>query len=310
MIKYLTHNQIDKRKWDDCIALSFNGNVYAWSWYLDIVHPHWEALVEDDYKRVMPLTGGRKFGVNYLYQPFFVQQLGVFSQKQLSADVVNNFMASIPSKYRFAEIRLNIHNKLDSDDVVIEYHRNVEMDLISDYDTLYKNYNTNTKRNLSKAIGSEITIVKQANPEMIINLFRNNRGKDIKHWGRKEYDRLLQLIYAAVYHDCCLLYGAVEEQSGDLVAGAVFMMSHDRIVFLFSGADESNTHNHALSLILDQLIHDFSGTQNTLDFEGSDNDGLARFYKGFGGKELTYPGVNFNRLPGVAKWMLRKLKGK
>ena len=56
MIKHLTHNMIDKRRWDDCIAKSFNGSVYAWSWYLDIVHPNWEALIENDYERVMPLT--------------------------------------------------------------------------------------------------------------------------------------------------------------------------------------------------------------------------------------------------------------
>lgn len=310
MIKYLTHNQIDKEKWDNCISLSFNGNVYAWSWYLDIVHPNWEALVEDNYKRVMPLTGGRKFGINYLYQPFFVQQLGVFSQKQLSSDVVSNFISSIPSKYRFAEIRLNIHNKFDSDTLIVDCHRNVELDLISDYDSLYKNYNNNTKRNLAKAHANDIVVVKQINPEMIINLFRNNKGKDVIHWGKKEYDRLLQLIYTAIYHDSCLLYGAVRENSDSLVAGAVFMFSHDRIVFLFSGADESNTENHALTLVLDYVIHDFSGTQNTLDFEGSDSDSLARFYKGFGGKELYYNGVNFNKLNGLAKWALRKWKGK
>ena len=50
---------IDKKHWDDCISKSFNGNVYAWSWYLDIVHPKWEALVENDYERVMALPSLR-----------------------------------------------------------------------------------------------------------------------------------------------------------------------------------------------------------------------------------------------------------
>lgn len=81
MITYLTHNQIDKQRWDDCIKQSPNGNVYALSWYLDIVHPRWEALVEDDYVSVMPLTGNRKCGISYPFQPFFVQQLGVFSKE-------------------------------------------------------------------------------------------------------------------------------------------------------------------------------------------------------------------------------------
>ncbi len=59
MINYLKHDQIDQQRWDDCIAHAPNGLVYAWSWYLDIVHPGWEALVEivdDKYLSVMPLT--------------------------------------------------------------------------------------------------------------------------------------------------------------------------------------------------------------------------------------------------------------
>ena len=58
MICYLTHNQIDKQRWDECIAQSPDGLIYCWSWYLDVVHPGWEALVEDDYENVMPLAGG------------------------------------------------------------------------------------------------------------------------------------------------------------------------------------------------------------------------------------------------------------
>ena len=51
MIQYLLNHQIDKTKWDATIAEC--GNIYAFSWYLDIVHPQWEALVEDDYQSVM-----------------------------------------------------------------------------------------------------------------------------------------------------------------------------------------------------------------------------------------------------------------
>ena len=60
MIKYRTYDKIDKRRWDECIAKSFNGSVYAWSWYLDVVHPKWDALVENDYERVMPICGSKK----------------------------------------------------------------------------------------------------------------------------------------------------------------------------------------------------------------------------------------------------------
>ncbi len=79
MIRHLPHSSIDKQKWDACISDSRNRIPYALSWWLDAVCPGWDALVQDDYLAVMPLTHGHKFGIDYLYQPYFTQQLGIFS---------------------------------------------------------------------------------------------------------------------------------------------------------------------------------------------------------------------------------------
>lgn len=308
MIRHLTHNDIDKKRWDECIAKSFNGNVYAWSWYLDIVHPKWEALVENDYERVMPLTGKRKLGVSYLFQPFFVQQLGVFSQSHLSQDDVERFIDAIPKRYELVEIRLNSYNKVNYDLDCFRRHRNVELDLISDYQSIYNNYSKNTKRNLAKAESHGLSLIGNVDPEIVIKLFRENRGKEIHHWKDKEYARLLDLIYAAIHKKHCFVCG-VKDIDNQTVAAAVFMYSHDKITFLFSGCDDSNKEKHGLTLLLDSVIKHFSETQNTFDFEGSDNEGLARFYKGFGGKEIYYPKIKYDNLSIFYKFA-RRIMGK
>ena len=307
MIRLLKHNEINKRRWDDCINKSFNGNVYALSWYLDIVHPNWNALIENDYERVMPLTNSKKFGLSYMFQPFFVQQLGVFSTSQLSQDDVDNFINAIPQQYLLTQYRLNSYNKVDYNSDIIVKHRNVELDLIYDYQYLYNNYNNNTKRNLVKAEAAGLSINNNINPEIIINLFRNNRGKDVKHWKDKEYNRLLELINTAISQECCFTIG-INDLDNNTIAGAVFMHSHDRIIFLFSGSDEAHKDKHALTMLLDNVIREFSETQYTLDFEGSDNDGLARFYKGFGGAEVFYPEVKYNNLKGILKFIYKLMR--
>ena len=96
------------------------------------------------------------------------------------------------------------------------------------------------------------------------------------------------MIDAATSNEHCFTIG-INDLDNNTIAGAVFMHSHDRIIFLFSGSDEVHKDKHALTLLLDNVIREFSETQCTLDFEGSDNDGLARFYKGFGGTEVFYP---------------------
>ena len=315
MIRYLPHNQIDTQRWDDCIAQSPDGMVYAWSWYLDVVHPGWEALVEDDYEAVMPLTGGKKFGVNYLFQPFFTQKFGVFGKKEVSEAKIEEFLEAIPEKFKFAEINcanlcadLSVtKDSMGSKVGAISNHRNIELSLSPDYSVLASNYHSNTKRNLAKALKENLQIVESAEPSVIIDLFRKNRGMGIKHWGDKEYDRLLNLVEAAKNHSKCLVLG-VQNTDNQIVAGAFFMISHKKIVFLFSGSDESNKDNHGLTFLLDFVIKKYSKTDNILDFEGSDNDGLARFYKGFGGEENFYSGINFNKLNKISNFALKILK--
>jgi len=48
LIKHLKNSEIDIALWDECISKSFNGLVYAYSFYLDVVCPNWEALVFED----------------------------------------------------------------------------------------------------------------------------------------------------------------------------------------------------------------------------------------------------------------------
>lgn len=305
MIRYLTHNQIDTRRWDECIKQSPDALVYSWSWYLDVVHPDWEALVEEDYETVMPLAGGKKFGINYLFQPFFTQKFGVFGKNEVSEDKIEEFLGAIPEKFKFADFRLKGVKGING--VKGLNHRNIELDLRPEYSVLAENYHSNTKRNLAKAKKENLEITENVEPSVIIDLFRKNRGVQITKWGDAEYERLLKLVKVAKQHEKCLVLG-VKNADNQIVAGAFFMTSHNKIVFLFSGADESNKDSHALTFLIDNVIERFGGSDKILDFEGSDNDGLARFYIGFGGKETTYQSIRFNKAKGFTKLALKIFK--
>ena len=306
MIQYLVNNQIDKTKWDATIAEC--GNIYAYSWYLDIVHPNWEALVEDDYQAVMPLTGGKKFGVNYLYQPYFVQQLGVFSKSQMSAETTDAFLKAIPAKYRFAEIRLNESNTFGEGVQGVEYHRNVLLDLNQDYETIHSNYHTNTKRNLAKAESNNLQLVTSVIPYHVVALFRDNRGALLDKWGNAEYGVLTRLAQVAQQRDAAFMLGVNEKGIGQLICAGIFMKTNNRITFLFSGLTVEGKQRQAMTYLLDQVIQKYSSQPITFDFEGSDDENLARFYLGFGGEEKKYPSYCFNRLSPVGKVLLKVWK--
>lgn len=296
MINYLTNEQIDKSRWDDCVAHAVNGNVYAFSWYLDIVHLGWEALVEmidGNYVTIMPITIKKKYLINYLCQPFFVQQLGVFSRQPITEETTVAFLKSIPRKYRLVEIRLNENNPLPKDAKGVEWHRNHLLDLNKEYSLLSNDYHENTKRNLKKSLNYGLTLVCDADIQEIISLFRENRGASIAHWGDAEYARLSHLTESAKASGNAFVYGVKSLNDNEIICGALFMKSHNRITFLFSGNNALGKESQAMTFLIDHVVREYAGQPLVLDFEGSDDENLARFYHGFGAEPIMYPGFTY-----------------
>jgi len=296
MIRHLKNDEIEREKWDECIAAAFNGNVYGFSWYLDIVSPGWEALVEDDYLRVFPLPLKRKLGVAYSLQPYFTQQLGVFSQSTLRADDVALFLQAIPPGFRYIDLNMNVFNRVEADSRKVVKMSNYELDLIPDYDRLREGYSQNIRRNLKKSADSNLSLVKNVRPEDVVNLFRENRGKQFGHMGNEQYAVLLRLIYTGLHKGMTQVWGAYDAHN-ELCAGIVWFFSHREAIFLFSGLSEAGRNKGAMPFLVDNFIRQYAGQQLTLDFEGSNDEGLARFYAGFGSGNVTYSRVVINRLP-------------
>jgi hypothetical protein len=304
MIKYLKYEHIDKEKWDACIRQSFNGVIYAYSWFLDVVCEEWEALVEGDYERVFPINFRRKAGINIIFQPFFTQQLGLFSKTELSPGIINDFLAAIPARYRVIDLNLNTHNKPDLAGFEYIPQVNHELDLIGDYEEIRKKYSKNTRRNLKKAENDSLSVVKGIKPDEVIGLFRANRGKDIKVLKEGNYLKLKRLIYTCIYKGIGSVYGAYTE-SNTLCAGAVFLESHKKAVFIFSGLSEEGRDRRAMFLLIDHFIREHANKHLTLDFDGSNDEALARFYRGFGSTRIDFMRISRNSLPPGLKFLFR-----
>ena len=302
MIKYLKHSEIDKAKWDACIAQSFNKNIYANSLYLDVVCPPWEALIDGDYQAVMPLTCNKKYGINYLYQPYFTQQLGVFGTKKLSNEMMNEFLNKIPSQYRFIEINLNINNPIQNKDYEIKNLPTHLLNLNQSYDSLYSNYSDNLKRNISKANKANLLLIKDVNIDDLIRLFRTNKGKDVSNWKDKQYSTFKNLT-KVIQANATLNNWGIQNEKGELVAAAIFPEFNNQAVFLFSGLSEEGKASGAMPCLINSFIKEHAGQNLVLDFEGSKDANLARFYKSFDSIEYLYPQIRKNTLPTPIKWI-------
>ncbi|TSA27769.1 MAG: GNAT family N-acetyltransferase [Bacteroidetes bacterium] len=296
MIKYVTHSQIDKARWDHCIRQSVNSLVYGFSWYLDRVSPGWDGLVENDYRSVFPLTCRRKYGIHYLSQPFFTQQLGLFSTGLLSPDLVARFLEAIPKKFKLAEIHLNSMNKVTPGQFNVMSRLNHELELMYTYEDVSKNYSQNTRRNIRKALDAGVDVRKRISADELITLFRSNFGRRERNMRYRDYITIERLIRYSLTQASGILLGAGNRKD-HLDAGAFFLQDRNRFILLLGASDFATRDNGAMFLLIDTFIREHAGQPGLLDFEGGNDPDLGRFYKGFGARETTYPFVRISRIP-------------
>lgn len=308
MIKYLKHDEIDIALWNKCIVKSMSSYIYAYAWYLNIVAGEWDALIEDDYVSVFPLPYRIKHGIKYIYQPPFTQQLGLFSTKLQGVTKLYDFISAIPKEFKVVEINLNKYYQLmERKTYKLNDNINIELDLASNYDKIKSKYSKNLKRNIKKAQKNNLTISEQIKPEQIIQLFKDNKAKEIDDFSEEDYIRLGRLMYFLINKDAAKIYG-VYSQENNLIAATFFLYDKNRYIFLFSGLNEEGKLKGAMPYIINNFIKEHSNTNKVFDFEGSNNPTIARFFKSFGGKEFHYPGLRYYRFSFPLNYLFRFYK--
>ncbi len=303
-ISFIHRDEINEAKWDDCIYQSFNSLVYAYTWYLDEVADEWSALVLGDYKAVMPLPHRKKWGFTYLYQPFFCQQLGIFSNGEISKELVTKFFAQIPPHFSYVDIQVNIFTQIVSPQIKVRQKTNHHLPLISTYEKIVSGYNDNTRRNLKKADNAKIQVLENAEPSSIIKLYREYYGHKTPEVKEEDYTRLNRLVNKCLKMGVLRAWSAFDERNS-LCAGALFINDHKNVYYLLGGTNDIGKETGAMQAIFDGFIKAHAGQNLVLDFEGSEIEGIARFYKGLGAKPVYYYSVQQNRLPYIIRWLKR-----
>ena len=303
MVHYLRHKEIDKAKWDNCISGSASELIYAYSWYLDIVSPGWDALVEDDYVTVMPLTWRKKFGFFYLYQPYFTQQLGVFSINQINKDSVKTFLNEIPGKFKFIQISLNKSNTPDNSLFDINLNSNFELVLTPSYDEIYNSYSRNCKRNIKKAVNEGLTVNSNVSIPQFTGFLRENLEEKLTELSRDNYLTLENILKTTIKNKTGKIYGVFTKEN-DLCAIGSFLLSSKRCIFSVCASSEYGKSFQAMSLLVNHEINNNAGKNMIFDFSGSNIKGIAYFNSTFGAKQVEYPNIYRNNLP----WFIKFLK--
>jgi hypothetical protein len=216
---------------------------------------------------------------------------------------VDDFLKAIPEKYKFIEINLNSFNQISENSFQTKFNSTYQLDLVQSYENIQKNYSTNTKRNLQKALKCNLRIINSVPVLEVITLFRENLKEKLKKLKEKHYAILNRTINISIQHGFGQLYG-VYNLENNLIAAAFFISSHNKTIFLLSVSNDEGKEKGAMFLLIDKFIENNNEKTLTLDFEGSNIPGLARFYAGFGAEDCKYLSIKQNRLP----WYIKLFK--
>lgn len=308
-ILHLRHNQIDRIKWDSTIAQSLCDLPYAYSWYLDVVCPMWEALATEDYAYVMPLPLKQKRGIRYLIHPIWVQQLGVFSAQEVTTEIFSAFRRSIP--YLMYDFNVNYLNyavaadkvKCEKTNLIIPYSKNIG--------PIRKQYTTNTRRNITKAnkcgleireasIDEFVALWQTENQSMRSDLHTTIRPLVEAAFKTRDAINCVSKVDIAEGNFTPHLFGVYRE--GRLVASLFGIQTRERFIYLIPVSNREGKECCAMFALVDHILETICCPQGLVfDCEGSMLEGVARFYRGFGAVEQPYASISRCR----PEWLVR-----
>lgn len=298
MIKYIKRKDLDTNKYDVCIENSMQSRIYAFSWYLDIVADNWDVLVLNDYEAVMPVPLRKKYGIKYVYPPFWLLELGVFSLKDTIDDTL--FFKVLLDTFKSVELRLNTHNDFKNPSSFLLAKQMQVSSIKEDYETVFNTYRKDRKKDLRKAEKAGLIEKWNDDPQKLIQLFIDNVGKRTPYIVGKDYLVLEELIRTCIKKGLGEM-GSIYNNENKLVASGFFLKHKKSVTILVSSTDFNNRKNGENTFLIDRAIYKYQKNYEVFNFGGSSMKQIASYFLSFGAKTITYQQIKHNNLPFLVK---------
>jgi hypothetical protein len=301
MIVYHKNNEIDREQWDNCIKNSAGAKPYAFSWYLDIMSPGWQALVDDDYDSVFPVPFFSMLGVQYVMTPSYLQQLGAFSPDKPASEAVVEFLEYMPDIYRY--IDLCIGQKIHVDGYKVTEKSNHELDLSKSYEKIHDGFSHLCKKSIESSSRKKPELVSDITPDEIIGYAIRDNLRSISRVKMRDLQRLKILMNFCLKNKKGRIVG-VRAGRKRLIFGIFIIETNGNKTIGYILNTPESTSKKLGYYVINELIKDFSSTKHRLDFAGSSIPSVEPLTESFGCLHVPYYRIYRNRL----FWPVRLMK--
>jgi hypothetical protein len=293
MIGYLKNNEIDREQWDDCIKKTHRPKPYAYSWFLDIMAPGWEALIDDDYNSVFPIPAFRKFGVQYVSTPAFLQQLGAFSPDKPASAAIVEFLEFFPEFFKL--IDLCIGQEAEYKGFKVTERDNFELDLTKPYENLRDKFSADCIRNIESGHKRRPEMVTDIRTEELLDLYLDNKDNSQPKVKSFAIQRIKNLINFCIKNKKGKIYGVRSAHKRPIIAIFIIETHGNKTMLLTAGTPEASS-KHLGYFVVNEIIKTYAATRTTLDFAGVSVPFIDSFMDAFGCDDVPYYRIYRNRL--------------
>ncbi|MFP3590624.1 hypothetical protein [Chryseobacterium sp. SIMBA_038] len=283
MIRRLKYNEIDFKKYTECLENSEQRKYSATKDFLDVTSgKNWEILVYGDYEAIMPIAFERKFGcIKLVINPKLCQQLGIFSKTDVT-EINDAFLSFFEAKYNIWYYAFNDVNKFSKN---LKERKNFLI-YPADYNEVRQKYSPKRKRKLR--LDAEIlqnSEVREVTMNEAIDFISQNTIGAKDEEDKKEFlqtfsdfEKAQHLkLTAFFYHKTIINIIAVySDEKALALLGTFNAKEHIKL----SGS----------SVIIDHIISE-NIHNKIFDFEGSDVPAIEEFFRGFRPELQMYPTI-------------------
>ncbi len=278
----LKSNEIDPKQWDELVFQCMWSRIFSKYDYLNAVNPEFEALVEidhDKYLNAFPLLYKKRFGIRYMVQPIFTQQLQILSRKSEVGEAFLNEVRHVLKQSISMRLSLDAYSASQLLKGA-NFHSSRRITYVLDLtkEDFGQNFSKNHKRNIKAANKLNWTLDINNDFRALLSGFKMNKKREIKlsEDFLNVYDRIIPFFAGDKNIN---IFSALDE-NGDIMASGLFAGYKDVMTFLLSFSNDKAKKAGIMHAIINEWLLNYSKGYKQLDFEGGNIASLGRFYSG------------------------------
>jgi hypothetical protein len=294
--------EADLVKYDACIAADPASTPFVESWYLNITAESWFIITDKNLETVFPFAARSRFGIQYIYQPFFNRCTGIYGNDK--PGIARAIQQGMLNDFRLWDFYAD--GSITGTDAASQQKKYQSLKLNSSYDYIYEHYSAKLKRNLRLAEKDGVAVRVSSDLHNFDGEFRKYTGERINEFKTPDYITLKNLATATINHKQGMLLEAVHNSR--ITAAALFYEGPDSILYIEGYSNPEGRALRSMHVLFDHVIKMFAASGKRLDFGGSNLETVARFFHSFGAEDIHYDHLYRNRLPLLVSWLKKNRK--